>query len=144
MTTRYITPDELEALIKSDKQPRKDYLVIDVRDDDHAGGHILHSHHSPSRTFHDNVDKLAHSTKDVHTVVFHCALSQARGPKAARMYAAIRDEQGDTKPHEVLILRGGFTDFQANFSSATTCNDLQDDPLLVANWDPDVWAAEWS
>lgn len=43
--------------------------------------------------------------------------------------------EGNGTPHEVLILRGGFSDFQAKF---------RDDSELVENWDKQVWGSEWS
>ncbi|KAI0056271.1 Rhodanese-like protein [Artomyces pyxidatus] len=136
MVPKYISGDELEALIKSDKRPHRDYLIVDVRDDDYAGGNIANSHNLPSETFHAKVDELVTRTKDVPMVIFHCALSQARGPKAARIYAQAREHShGKDDQQEVLILRGGFNDFQAKY---------KDDPLLVENWDPEVWAREWS
>lgn len=39
----------------------------------------------PSNEFLNNVDKLVKETKNVPLVIFHCALSQVRGPKAARV-----------------------------------------------------------
>jgi len=134
---KYISADVLSAIIKSNKLPRKDYLVIDVRDSDFIGGHIPNCLHSPSATFSDKVDDLVKDTKDVPQVIFHCALSQARGPKAARKYNDRRNQlldENDT-PHEVLILRGGFTEFQEKF---------KDDPQLVENWNKDIWEANWS
>ncbi|THH00192.1 hypothetical protein EW026_g2294 [Hermanssonia centrifuga] len=138
MPIKYISPDELAAIIKSDKTPSKDYIIVDVRDDDWQGGNIKGSHNSPSAEFLVKVDQLVKQTKDVPLVVFHCALSQARGPKAARIYAETRDllqAEGEDIPHQVLILRGGFSDFQAKFHA---------DPHLVENWDAEVWASEWS
>ncbi|VDC00731.1 unnamed protein product [Peniophora sp. CBMAI 1063] len=133
MAPRYITNDELAKIIKSDKEPHKDYLVIDVRDDDHVGGHISGSHHLPSQKFLDSVHDLVNRTKDIPIVIFHCALSQARGPKAARIYSETRDNlqiAGKDQPHDVCILRGGFTEFQAKF---------RNDPKLVENFDASVW-----
>ena len=69
---------ELAQLMKSGKTPRKDFLVVDVRDDDFAGGNIKGCLHLPSREFLMNVDGLVKQTKDVPTVIFHCALSQVR------------------------------------------------------------------
>ncbi|KAI0322015.1 Rhodanese-like protein [Amylostereum chailletii] len=135
MPVQYITGDELADIIKSDKVPRKDYIVVDVRDDDHVGGNIVNSLHSPSEEFLVNVDKLVQDTKDVPIVIFHCALSQARGPKAARIYAETRDNlqsEGEDKAHDVRILRGGFSRFQAKFRK---------DPLLVEKWDASIWAS---
>jgi len=65
--------------MKSDsKVPKKDFLVVDVRDDDYAGGNIKGSLNQPSSEFLMNVDGLVKQTKEVPLVIFHCALSQAR------------------------------------------------------------------
>ena len=53
-------------------------MVVDVRDDDYIGGNIKGAVNCPSFSFEDDVDKLVEKTKDVKTVVFHCALSQQR------------------------------------------------------------------
>ncbi|KAI0736312.1 Rhodanese-like protein [Fomitopsis betulina] len=132
---KYISPDELASLMKSDKVVGRDYYIVDVRDDDWYGGNIKGSRNSPSHGFLSKVDELVAQTKDVPTVIFHCALSQVRGPKAARIYSETRDllqTQGKDKSHEVLVLRGGFQDFQARY---------RDDPDLVENWKDEVWGS---
>jgi len=127
---QYITNQELRALILSDKKPRKDYVVVDVRDDDREGGHIKHSHWAPSTSFYDNVDELVKDNKDLETVIFHCAMSQQRGPKAARIYAeALADKYPDST-QQVLVLRGGFIDFQALYRK---------EPELVEAWNAEFW-----
>ncbi|KAJ3764346.1 Rhodanese-like domain-containing protein [Lentinula raphanica] len=135
----YITGDELANIMRSGKTPKKDYLVVDVRDDDYVGGNIVGGLNMPSKEFLMNVDQLVKETKDVPLVVFHCALSQLRGPKAARIYKETRQnvlsEIDSTSPTKVLVLRDGFTGFQAKF---------KDDAELVENWDKDVWASDWS
>ncbi|TFK52213.1 Rhodanese-like protein [Heliocybe sulcata] len=134
---KYISADELAAIIKSEAVPTKDYLIVDVRDDDWAGGNIVRAHNSPSHVFLSKIDELVEKTKDVPTVVFHCALSQQRGPKAARIYSEVRDAMqasGADKPHQVFVLRGGFQEFQSKFK-----NDSQ----LVENWDKDVWNVKY-
>ncbi|KAL0960720.1 hypothetical protein HGRIS_005746 [Hohenbuehelia grisea] len=133
---RYMNADELAQLIKSGKVPKKDYLVVDVRDDDWEGGNIKGSVNIPSNAFLLNVDNLVKDTKEVPLIVFHCALSQQRGPKAARIYEETRRNVVENDiPHEVVILRDGFTQFQVKH---------KDDPELVENWDKDVWASDWS
>lgn len=69
---------DLSKIIKSDRRPGKDYLVVDVRDSDFIGGHIPSCRNVPSETFLDTLDDLIRDTKDVPQVIFHCALSQAR------------------------------------------------------------------
>jgi len=132
---KYITGHELAAIIKSDQVPLKDYLVVDVRDDDYLGGHIVKGQNWPSHNFMWKVDELVEKTKNVKVVIFHCAFSQERGPKAARIYENKLQAQGTDNLHEVLVLRGGFSKFQAKF---------KDDATLVENWDKNVWASGWS
>nr|GAT52251.1 predicted protein [Mycena chlorophos] len=136
--TKYITGDELAKLIKTEgKLAEKDYLVVDVRDDDFFGGNIVNARNIPSRQFSVAVYDLANKSKDVGTVVFHCALSQVRGPKAARMYAETRQNLHIPGEQQVLVLNGGFTEFQRKF---------KDDPILVEKWDRETWenAEDWS
>ncbi|KAH7914304.1 Rhodanese-like domain-containing protein [Hygrophoropsis aurantiaca] len=131
--------EELAEIIKSDKLPNKDYLVIDVRDDDWIGGNIKGSRNIPSLTFSATVGELVTEVKDIPTIIFHCALSQLRGPKAAQIYERERlsitvtpsDEEGLTFPDQkIYVLRGGFVQFQEQF---------RHDPALVENWDGATW-----
>ena len=70
---------ELAEIIKSDnKVPKKDYVVVDVRDDDFVGGNIVGAGNKPSKSFGTNVTELVEETKEVPLVVFHCVLSQVR------------------------------------------------------------------
>ncbi|PVH73477.1 hypothetical protein DL98DRAFT_501079 [Cadophora sp. DSE1049] len=71
--------------------PPSSIAIIDVRDDDHIGGHIKHSIHAPSTTLDTKIPELVRKLKDKETVVFHCALSQQRGPSAALRYIRERD-----------------------------------------------------
>jgi hypothetical protein len=77
---------DLAKIIKSDKRPGKDYLVVDVRGYDFIGGHIPNCRNEPSITFSDTLDDLVRDTKDVPQVIFHCALSQSRWVTARILY----------------------------------------------------------
>ncbi|KAH7103328.1 Rhodanese-like domain-containing protein [Auriculariales sp. MPI-PUGE-AT-0066] len=125
----WVTPSELKEVVSA-KQARSDYVVIDVRDADREGGHIVGSVHSPSNTFDDAVDALVEQHKEAGTVVFHCALSQQRGPKAARIYAETLQQRYPDSKQDVVVLRGGFTDFQSLYRK---------DPKLVEGWQADYW-----
>lgn len=142
---RYITGKELAELIKSGKEPLKDYVVVDVRDHDFEGGNIVSCMRSPSEKFEEDLDGLVEKTKDVPRVIFHCTLSQQRGPKAALTYAKRRQAEkvAATDPdapqpeqpqdeQEILVLRGGFAEFQSAFKN---------DPLLVEKWRKEVWGS---
>ena len=87
----YITPEELKDLLLLPKESRPNLAIIDVRDDDHVGGHIKFSTHVPSVTLDYRVPELVRTLRSKEKVVFHCALSQQRGPGAARRYLSERD-----------------------------------------------------
>lgn len=108
---------------------------------DHIGGHIKSSRHVPSETLDYNAPDLARQLQGAEKVVFHCALSQQRGPSAALKYlsererlfgsgSAIkvtadstdddgkpkeRDENGRVKKQEVYVLDGGFVEWQDKY-----------------------------
>jgi len=62
----------------------EDLLI--VRETDHIGGHIKGSQHVPSTTLDIKIPELVRKLADKEIVVFHCALSQQRGPGAALRY----------------------------------------------------------
>ncbi|KAG9005421.1 hypothetical protein FRB94_010900 [Tulasnella sp. JGI-2019a] len=133
---RYITGQELADLIKSDKKPLEDFAIVDVRDDDFLGGNIVGCLRYPSEKYESSIAELIEKTKNVPKVIFHCALSQQRGPKAARIYAeqCAAQNEGAKTEKEVLVLRGGFTEFQSAFKN---------DPKLVEKWRKEVWGSAW-
>lgn len=53
---------------------------------DYIGGHIKGSRNVPSRQLDAMMPTLVRQLKDKKTVVFHCSLSQQRGPSAALKY----------------------------------------------------------
>ncbi|KAI1758702.1 Rhodanese-like domain-containing protein [Hypoxylon sp. FL1150] len=65
--------------------------IVDVRDDDHIGGHIRSSLHFPSRSLDAMMPTLVRKLADKDVVVFHCALSQQRGPSAALQYLRAKE-----------------------------------------------------
>ncbi|KAM0753715.1 Rhodanese-like protein [Meredithblackwellia eburnea MCA 4105] len=159
MSYKYITAPELANLIKGGAKVGKDIAIVDVRDQDFEGGNIPGAINAPSeQRTEESVTELSKKLKDVPKVVFHCALSQARGPKAARIYAQELDRQAlsefyksqeaisgsgpafspnpflprrkEGDGQEVLVLRDGFTGWQSRF---------RNDPELVEKFDKKIW-----
>jgi Cdc25 family phosphatase len=58
---------------------------------DHIGGHIKHAQHIASATLDHRIPELVRKLQGTETVVFHCALSQQRGPRAALLYLRERE-----------------------------------------------------
>ncbi|MCJ1255493.1 hypothetical protein MMC24_003309 [Lignoscripta atroalba] len=85
-----ISRERLSSLILStpttSNNSASSFAVIDVRDDDHVGGHIHTSTHVPSSTLDHKIPELVRTLADKEIVVFHCSLSQQRGPSAAGRY----------------------------------------------------------
>src|ERR1700753_307766 len=87
--------------------------IVDVRDWDRAGGHIKGSVNVPSAQLDYRLAELVHKFKDKDLVVFHCQLSQQRGPSAALGY--MREKRRmygkDEGKQKVAVLQGGFWDW---------------------------------
>ena len=87
----FIDPEDLAAAIvqKPLDHANKDVVVIDVRTRmEYGEGHIKGAKHMPSDFWYDTsfVDNVVESTMGIKRVVFHCAYSQQRGPKCARIF----------------------------------------------------------
>ncbi|KAH9120798.1 hypothetical protein LEN26_002866 [Aphanomyces euteiches] len=109
-----ISARELAVILK-DPAKRNEIRIVDVRDDDFRGGHIRGAINLPEDNFQDDddVDNIVEEFKNVPTVVFHCMMSQVRGPFCAKRFQSRVDvvlEGAETKP-QVRILTGGFNLF---------------------------------
>lgn len=117
-----ISREELAQLIRA-KQPG--VVVIDVRGDDFIGGHIFGCQHVPVHEHEYRMPELVRTLKDADTVVFHCALSQQRGPSSALRYLRTRegmvengrvegrkDGKALAEGQKVYVLEGGFLKWQ--------------------------------
>jgi rhodanese-related sulfurtransferase len=136
----YITPQTLSTLLLSPTESPK-IAIIDVRDSDHIGGNIRGSQWVPVNHLDVKLPELIRTLKDKEKVVFHCMLSQQRGPKAALAYARAKQrvgekdgggsESGEGKvEQEVCVLEGGFGSWQARYG---------EDERLTADYQPDIW-----
>ncbi len=84
-TLHRISRERLSSLILS-PTTAPTIAIVDVRDADHVGGHISSSMHVPSSSLDYRIPELIRKLADKQIVVFHCALSQQRGPSAALRY----------------------------------------------------------
>lgn len=77
--------------------------------------------------------ELIRTLKDKEKVVFHCALSQQRGPSAALRYARERERifgPEESQKQEVYVLEGGFVKWQEVFGK---------DERLTQGYVADIW-----
>lgn len=142
-----ISREDLSRAILSSPPSSSSLAVVDVRDSDYIGGHIAGSTNVPSNTLDYRTPELVRTLKDKETVVFHCALSQQRGPSAALRYLrerkrllAVGNEEeegtgvgkegqgGESKngtaggEQKVYVLEGGFNQWQEKCVGAVTWN----------------------
>lgn len=105
---------------------------------DYIGGHIKGSTNIPAHTLDAMMPTLVRRLKDKKTVVFHCALSQQRGPSAALKYVRERDgllkSMGEDPKGEsgqdVFVLDRGFLGWQEVYG---------EDERLTEGYVKDLW-----
>lgn len=100
-------------------------------DIDHIGGHIRSSIWVPTSQLDTRLPELIRTLKDTKKVVFHCALSQQRGPSAALRYVRDRDRVQANTNQEVFVLDGGFVEWQERYGNTS----------LTEAYVADIWAS---
>ncbi|KAG8376611.1 hypothetical protein BUALT_Bualt09G0081500 [Buddleja alternifolia] len=116
----YITGSQLLSL-----KHRPNIAVVDVRDDERSyDGHIAGSLHFASDTFLDKLPTLIEATKGKDTLVFHCALSQVRGPKCARRFAEYLTDVKDAGVKNVMVLERGYNGWEASGRPVCRCKEI--------------------
>ncbi|GAA5802903.1 hypothetical protein HPULCUR_008378 [Helicostylum pulchrum] len=136
----FAEPEELRDLVlDTEKEPERDYAIIDVRDSDFKGGHIPGAKNVPANQMYDKVGDLVREYADVPIVYFHCALSQVRGPKSARIYCETRNNP-ETRSNlniktdqKVKIIRNGFEGWHAKYRK---------EEGLIKDYEKKIW--EWA
>lgn len=141
---KYIDPQTLKQWINNGVTNfGSKFVIIDVRDSDYVGGHIVESVHIPSSKFKDEqLPLLLNNMRQngQETVVFHCMLSQQRGPSAAMKFMHYLNEELSQSTNnseiefiekiKICILRGGFSNWQQLYG---------DDHRLTEEYDTRLW-----
>ncbi|KAM0846931.1 hypothetical protein ACQ4PT_055353 [Festuca glaucescens] len=99
--------------------------VIDVRDEERSyQAHIAGSHHFASGSFAARLPELALATSGKDTLVFHCALSQVRGPSCARMFSDyLSESKEDSGIKNIMVLERGFNGWEVSGQPVCSCKD---------------------
>ena len=121
-SVKYLDASELHKMLLN-KKPAAPFKVVDVRGSDFLGGHIKGCLHFPySQLKHDdeylqelrqalvsNTQPESASTTVPIKCIFHCAMSQQRGPSAALLFLrSLTEDEFNSGIFEVYILKGGF------------------------------------
>lgn len=101
--------------------------------EDYIGGHIKGSWNIPAHQLDAMMPTLLRKLKDKKTVVFHCMLSQQRGPKAARRYMQEREAalgKEEAEGQTVYVLGQGFSGWMQEYKN---------DERLTEGYRKEVW-----
>ncbi|OTA01497.1 arsenate reductase Arc2 [Trichoderma parareesei] len=110
----YPAPETVAKSISRDevldmmKHGMRDYLLVDLRRADHEGGLIRASINLPAQSLYPSIPTLFRLTKDagIVKVIWFCASSRGRGPRAAAWFNDYLAKCGETDM-ESLVLLGG-------------------------------------
>ncbi|GMH09849.1 hypothetical protein Nepgr_011690 [Nepenthes gracilis] len=115
----YITGSQLLSVKR-----RPNIAIVDVRDEERSyDGHIAGSIHFASDTFSEKIPNLIQQVKGKDTLVFHCALSQVRGPKCARILSDYLAEVEEAGIKNIMVLERGFNGWEASGRPVCRCTD---------------------
>ncbi|GAA5837708.1 hypothetical protein JCM11251_002301 [Rhodosporidiobolus azoricus] len=141
MNYSYISHSDLANLIKASGPggSGKEYQIVDARDEDYAGGNIPGAIRAPSeeRT-EESVRELVEQLKDVPKVIFHCSLSQVRGPKTARIYA---DAAAAYRAQQASATESAASDAAASSVSSASTTKIQAAAEAARNFSPNPYGA---
>jgi rhodanese-related sulfurtransferase len=132
---KHLTRTQLAPKVLAASTDPSSLAIVDVRDSDYIGGHITGALNFPAANLEWRMPELLRVVKDKKLVVFHCMLSQQRGPGAAIRYLRAREERdrlerekkaeeqeegGDKEGEEkvvqqVYVLDGGFMKWQEKY-----------------------------
>lgn len=130
---KYISTNTLKSWFR-EGSPSGKFAVVDVRDDDFIGGHIKNCYHYPANKFVESIPDLQKRLLDngINDVVFHCALSQVRGPSATLKFLRANNESSndELKVLRVYVLKGGFTRWQ---------QDYGEDSEVTEGYNKELW-----
>ncbi|XP_006463605.1 hypothetical protein AGABI2DRAFT_194386 [Agaricus bisporus var. bisporus H97] len=117
-----MTAEEVASLIRDPSKNVQDFVVVDVRRNDHAGGHVKGSVQCPAQSFYDDAPAYFEKFKDTEKVIFYCQSSNGRGPRCAGWYQDYLDSMGCSSS-KAYVLAGGIKGWMGKYKGQ---HDLMD------------------
>ncbi|KAG1731568.1 S-adenosyl-L-methionine-dependent methyltransferase [Suillus lakei] len=100
-----LTSSEVASLLRD--PDRSDYAIIDVRENDRVGGHVLESVQWRADAFAGSLDKFYDEYGKTKQVIFYCGSSKGRGSRCAAWYQDYINGKGNTES-KACVLEGGY------------------------------------
>ncbi|KAH9904974.1 Rhodanese-like domain-containing protein [Xylariomycetidae sp. FL2044] len=104
-----VTKEEvLELLKNSSKQAGVDYVIVDLRRNDHEGGTIRTTINLPAQSLYPSIPTLYNMFKaaGVAKVIWFCGSSRGRGTRAAGWFHDYITDRGDPGMKSVILAGG--------------------------------------
>ena len=127
----YITQEDTVTVLQGSNDDQN-FLIIDTRDDDNAGGSIRGALHIPDGSdWEKSIHVLLNAIKEKNAklVIFHCMESIRRGPRCARRLYNYYMEEGEENMPSIKILQGGADQWVRKYFKTS----------LVEGFDNDYW-----
>ncbi|ROT41984.1 Rhodanese-like protein [Sodiomyces alkalinus F11] len=125
-----LSSEEVLALLKgrSENAASNDFVLVDVRRNDHQGGTVRGSINLPAQSLYPSIPTLYGLFKaaGVKQVIFYCGSSAGRGTRAAGWLADYLAERGD-KDLQSVLLKGGIKGWVAAGPEFTEWMDEYDE-----------------
>ncbi|KAI6016230.1 Rhodanese-like domain-containing protein [Pisolithus marmoratus] len=118
----YLDCGNVAKMVSSGSGEQGDYVVIDVRRKDHAGGHVRGSVQCPAQTFYDDLPSFYERFGEKKQVIFYCGSSNGRGPRCARWYQDYLNDKGETRS-EAFVMKGGIKEWKERFGRDDALTD---------------------
>lgn len=102
------------------------FIIIIINIFSFLQGHIKSSINIPSTLFHSSLAALDAKVANVPRVVFHCQLSQIRGPSCASAYwrhTYNENTAGQPGQQQIYVLEGGFSEWARVYGTDSTVTD---------------------
>lgn len=135
---RYLTARDLHSLLL-DPSKSSTLLIVDVRDEDFEGGNIAGALNVPSDEFQESIDRVYAAASGKESIIFHCALSQQRGPRCARFMAehVATNGRNDGFPN-IFILEKGFSGWAKYLAGLEEETRKENRERLIENYDKET------
>ncbi|KZS95230.1 NAD(P)-binding protein [Sistotremastrum niveocremeum HHB9708] len=112
-----MSPSTLAEMIRiAELRSGHGYLVVDVRGEDHAGGHVIGSVQWRAQSFYDNLPAFLSAYGHIPKVIFYCGRSNGRGPRCAGWYQDYLEAQSITTS-QAFVLEGGIVRWKSDPST---------------------------
>ncbi|KAF9774791.1 hypothetical protein IL306_007175 [Fusarium sp. DS 682] len=104
-----LTRDEVLKLMKEvSSVTEQDFVLIDLRRNDHEGGTIRGSINLPAQSLYPTIPKLygVFKAASLRKIIWYCSSSRGRGTRAAGWFSDYIANRGDSEMKSLVLLEG--------------------------------------